>query len=69
MSLPAKIESEGRWHRKLESPDRLAENLGDLGVSVGPRTGPTKRTHGEKEDYVLRRLLIAWKKNEYENHK
>ena len=65
MSLPAKIESEGRWHRKLESPDRLAENLGDLGVSVGPRTGPTKRTHGEKEDYVLRRLLIAWKKNEF----
>ncbi len=64
MSLAAKIESEGRWRRTLESPDGLAEDLGSLGVSVGPRTGPTRRTHGEKEDYVLRRLLIAWKKKE-----
>jgi len=64
VSLAAKIESEGRWRRTLESPDGLAENLGDLGISVGPRNGPTKRTHGEKEDYVLRRLLVAWKKKE-----
>jgi len=29
-------------------------------VSVGPRTGPNKRSQGDKEDYVLRRLLAAW---------
>ena len=30
-----------------------------MGSWVGPRIGPNKRTQGDKEDYVLRRLLIA----------
>jgi hypothetical protein len=52
---------EPRWQRTLYRPDTLADDLGIIGASVGPRTGPHKRTKGEKEDYVLRRLLAAWK--------
>ena len=52
---------EPRWQRTLFEPDTLADDLGIIGASVGPRTGPHKRTKGEKEDYVLRRLLAAWK--------
>jgi uncharacterized protein DUF29 len=51
---------EPRWERTLRSRETLAEDLGFMGESVGPRTGPNKRTKGEKEDYVLRRLLVAW---------
>ena len=50
-----------RWFRTLNAPETLADDLGALGAWVGPRTGPDKRTHGQKEDYVLRRLLVAWK--------
>lgn len=61
MVVTANLADEPRWHRTLHSADTLADDLGSIGAWVGPRTGPDKRTHGEKEDYVLRRLLVAWK--------
>jgi hypothetical protein len=51
---------EPRWQRTLRGRETLANDLGLMGTSIGPRTGPNKRTKGDKEDYVLRRLLVAW---------
>jgi Domain of unknown function DUF29 len=50
-----------RWIRTLRSPEGLGDDLGPIGETVGPRTGPNKRRQGDKEDYVLRRLLAAWR--------
>ena len=51
-----------RWARTLRDRDTLDDDLGAIGTWVGPRTGPFgRRTQGQKEDYVLRRLLVAWK--------
>ena len=61
MAVAEKIASEPRWLRTLRNAEALADDLGVIGVWVGPRTGAAKRTHGEKEDYVLRRVLIALK--------
>ena len=52
-----------RWARTFRSADGLPDDLGNIGAWVGPRTGPFgRRTQGQKEDYVLRRLLVAWKR-------
>ena len=48
-----------RWTREFSAACSFADDLGALGAWVGPRTGPTQRTQGEKEDYVLRRILVA----------
>lgn len=61
MAVTARQAAEPRWHRTFRSADTLADDLGSVGAWVGPRTGPDKRTQGQKEDYVLRRLLVAWK--------
>ena len=61
MTATANTIPDYRWVRTLRSADTLADDLGSLGAWVGPRAGPSKRTHGDKEDYVLRRLLVAWK--------
>jgi len=50
-----------RWRVTLTAAGALDEDLGGIGERVGPRKGPDKRTHGQKEDYVLRRLLVAWR--------
>ena len=50
-----------RWTRTFSEGATFSDDLGSLGIWVGPRTGAAGRTHGQKEDYVLRRLLIAWK--------
>lgn len=50
-----------RWRRTLHSTETFSDDIGELGTWVGPRTGPSKRSHGEKEDYALRRLLVAWR--------
>ena len=50
-----------RWTRTFSEGATFSDDLGSLGIWVGPRTGAARRTHGQKEDYVLRRLLIAWK--------
>lgn len=34
-------------------------NLGDYGRSVGPRRGPFRRTANDREDWCIRRLLVA----------
>ena len=61
MVIPQTTAAESRWVRTLRSAETLDEDLGVIGVWVGPRRGPDKRTHGQKEDYVLRRLLVAWR--------
>lgn len=61
MAVAAKPASESRWRRAFQGRDRFADDLGSLGAWVGPPTGPDKRSHGEKDDYVLRRLLVAWR--------
>ena len=50
-----------RWTRTFSEGATFSDDLGSLGISVGPRTGTVRRTQGQQEDYVLRRLLIAWK--------
>lgn len=61
MSVHLNALSKSRWAREIHSAASLADDLGVLGSWVGPRTGPFQRTKGQKEDYVLRRLLVAWK--------
>ena len=48
-----------RWRREFTSPSSFSDDLGALGTWVGPRTGNARRTQGDKEDYVLRRVLVA----------
>ena len=48
-----------RWTREFSTESSFADDLGGLGAWVGPRTGLGKRTQGQKEDYVLRRVLVA----------
>ena len=45
----------------LRSADQFGDDLGVMGTWVGPRSGQDKRDQGQREDYVLRRLLVAWK--------
>lgn len=51
-----------RWSRTFSEPATFSDDLGDLGGFVGPGTGPLRRTHDQKEDYVLRRVLVAQKR-------
>lgn len=48
-----------RWTREFSTPSSFSDDLGALGTWVGPRTGNAKRTLEQKEDYVLRRVLVA----------
>lgn len=48
-----------RWTREFSSASSFSDDLGALGTWVGPRTGNAKRTQGDTEDYVLRRVLVA----------
>jgi hypothetical protein len=48
-----------RVQLRLRSRTTLADDLGLFGRVVGPRRGPDARTHGSKEDYCLRRWLVA----------
>ena len=48
-----------RWTREFSSSASFSDDLGALGTWVGPRTGNAKRTQGDTEDYVLRRVLVA----------
>ncbi len=62
MGIALKELDEGRWTRDLRDPNTLADDLGTAGCFVGPRVGPFPRTQGQKEDYVIRRLLVACKR-------
>ena len=48
-----------RWTREFSCSSSFSDDLGALGAWVGPRTGNAARTHAQKEDYVLRRVLVA----------
>lgn len=61
MTVARATTQDARWRLSLEAPHTLADDLGVVGSWVGPRKGPYKRNHGQKEDYVLRRLLVAWR--------
>lgn len=61
MAVAANRSIAPRWQRTFRSAETFTDDLGSIGAWVGPRTGPDRRSHGEKEDYVLRRLLVAWK--------
>ena len=51
-----------RWTRTFPAATTFSYDLGSLGTWVGPRTGAAKRNHGQRKDYVLRRLLVAWRR-------
>lgn len=52
-----------RWTRTFPADTTFSCDLGSLGTWVGPRTGAANRNQGQREDYVLRRLLVAWRRN------
>ena len=51
-----------RWTRTFSSAAAFSDELGSIGAWVGPRAGKSKRTQGQREDYPLRRLLVAWRR-------
>ena len=61
MAVPRKKDTGARWVRTFQSPRSFDDDLGHMGAWVGPRTGPAKRDQGQTEDYILRRLLVAWR--------
>ena len=61
MAVPRRKDPDRRWVKTFESPNSLDDDLGGIGAWVGPRRGINKRNQGQMEDYVLRRLLVAWK--------
>ena len=48
-----------RWRREFTSSSSFSDDLGALGTWAGFRTRNAERTRGDKEDYVLRRVLVA----------
>ncbi len=50
-----------RWTRIFSSATAFSDELGSIGAWVGPRAGKWKRTQDQREDYALRRLLVAWR--------
>lgn len=59
---------EYRCHLRLNGPENLDDDLGSFGEGVGPRYDVGGKARGdfrtrEEEDWCLRRLLIAWKRD------
>ena len=52
-----------RWTKTFPAAATFSCDLGSLGTWVGPRTGAAKRNQSQREEYVLRRLLVAWRRN------
>lgn len=67
VSGPA-TKSDVRWCREFQSAASFSEDLGGLGAYVAPRRGPSSRLQGQKEDYVLRRVLVALHRENRLNH-
>ncbi len=67
MSGPA-TKSDVRWCREFQSAASFSEDLGGLGAYVAPRRGPSSQLQGQKEDYVLRRVLVALHRANRLNH-
>ena len=51
--------NEPRLSFRLRGLESLEEDLAFIGRNVGPRRGPAKRTQAEREDFCIRRWLIA----------
>ncbi len=53
-----------RWTLQFPSEAEFSDEIGSIGLWVGPRVAgnEAKRTQGQTEDYLLRRLLVAWRK-------
>ena len=51
-----------RWTRTFSSAAAFSDELGSIGAWVGPRAGKAKRPQDQREDYALRRLLVAWRR-------
>lgn len=45
---------------RLHGAEGFSDELGGFGETVPPRIGEIVRKHQDKEDYCLRRLLVAW---------
>lgn len=67
VSGPA-TESDTRWRRKFHSAASFSEDLGGLGAYVAPHGGSSSLLQGPKEDYVLRRVLVALHRENRLNH-
>jgi Domain of unknown function DUF29 len=57
--MATSIADKPRWTLILRTREQLDEDLGAIGLWVGPRKGGARRTAGDREDWVLRRLLVA----------
>lgn len=53
------MRNEYRWTRTFSTASSLSDDLGNLGSWVRSSTGAHLGTHGQNEDYVLHRLLVA----------
>lgn len=59
MSVAISLSRVPRLELTLSSAQSLVDDLGYFGQSVGPRTGSNRRRQEDKEDYCLRRWLVA----------
>lgn len=57
----AALKDKAVWQLNIRSLASFSDDLGLLGAKVGPRTGPTKRTQDQMDEYCIRRFLIALK--------
>ena len=57
----AALKDKAVWHLKFRSLASFSDDLGLLGAVVGSRTGLQKRTQDQKDEYCIRRFLIALK--------
>jgi len=57
--LPPKALRRISLELNIASRSHLASTFGSLGASVGPRTGPSTRSHQEKEWWCLRRYILT----------
>lgn len=64
MTIVESLDRKDRWTRKFHGLHTFSDDLGAIGTWVAPRSGPHRRTAGQREDYVLRRLLVAWKQEQ-----
>lgn len=47
------------WSKRADSAAEFSDMLATLGAYVGPRTGADKRANTDREDFTLRRVLVA----------
>lgn len=60
MAATTKRDASIRWRHEFANALTFGEQLAGIGLHVGPRKGPDRRTEGQREDWCLRYLLAAW---------